>query len=187
MRPGDVKYIDQNNDGFIDNNDRIPIGNPTYPSLWYGMNLNLGFKGFDISAFLQGAANRDVSILDNVRPFLNNVKPTQWVKDNYWTPARGNDALFPRLTTEQNPNNYQASTLWQRSGDFLRVRNVELGYTFSKSITNKLKLSNARLFVSGNNLFTWDKINEISVDPEILNSFSHPSLKSFNMGLSVSL
>lgn len=187
VRPGDVKYVDQNNDGFIDDNDRTAIGNPTYPTTWYGFNFGLNVKGFDVAVLLQGAAGRDVSILNNVRPFINNVKPTQWVKDNYWTPERGNDALFPRLTTEQNPNNYQASTLWQRSGDFLRVRNVELGYTFSKSIVNKLKLSNARFFISGNNLFTWDKIDEINIDPEILNSFSHPSLKSFNMGLSVSL
>ncbi|HET8828069.1 MAG TPA: SusC/RagA family TonB-linked outer membrane protein [Pelobium sp.] len=187
VRPGDVKYKDQNNDGFIDDNDRIPVGNPVYPNTWYGFNAGFNVKGFDFNVLFQGAAGRDVFIFGNVVPFINNIKPTQWLKDNYWTPERGDNALFPRLTTEINTNNYLPSTLWQRSGDFLRLRNVELGYSLPQNILKKIKVSNARLYISGNNLFTSDNINEVNVDPEILNGLSHPSLKSYNVGLSITL
>lgn len=185
--PGDIKYKDQNNDGFIDDNDRIPVGKPTYPSLWYGFNGGFKFKGIDLNAFFQGVAGRQVSIQSAVTPFLNNIKPTQWVKDNYWTPERGSYAKFPRLTTESNDNNYRASTLWQRSGNFLRLRTIELGYTFPKQFTQKINVSNLRLYISGNNLYTWDSIDEINVDPEILNPLTHPTLKSYNVGLSIQL
>ncbi len=188
VRPGDVKYKDQNNDGFIDNNDRTAIGYTSLPELFYGINAGGDFSGFDVNVFFQGAAKRSVSLLDNsnVIPFLNGgVKPTQWVKDNYWTPERGDAAKFPRLTTEQNDNNYRASTLWQRNGSFIRLRNLEIGYTLPAHISGKAKLNGARFYISGNNLFTIDKIDEIEVDPEIMNMFVHPSLKSFNVGFTL--
>jgi TonB-linked SusC/RagA family outer membrane protein len=188
VRPGDVKYKDQNNDGFIDNNDRTPIGFTTLPELIYGFNASADYAGFDFTVFVQGAANRSVSLLDNgnIIPFLNGgVKPAPWVKDNYWTPERGDAAKFPRLTTEQNDNNYRASTLWQRNGSFIRLRNVELGYTLPKHVADKARLNGVRFYVSGNNLLTIDKISEINVDPEIMNMFVHPALKSFNFGFNV--
>ncbi|WP_304064221.1 SusC/RagA family TonB-linked outer membrane protein [Pedobacter glucosidilyticus] len=185
--PGDVKYKDQNSDGFIDENDRIPVGNTNYPSFWYGFNGGVKLKGFDLNALFQGVAGRDVSIQSAITPILGNIQPTQWVKDNYWTPERGNSAQFPRLTTEINDNNYRASTLWQRSGSFLRLRTLELGYTFPKQLTRKINVNNLRLYISGNNLYTWDNIDEIDVDPEILNPLTHPTLKSYNVGLSLQL
>ncbi|MBD2723115.1 SusC/RagA family TonB-linked outer membrane protein [Hymenobacter armeniacus] len=190
VRPGDVKYKDQNNDGFIDDKDRVAIGNTAVPNFYYGFSTGFDFKGFDLNVFFQGAASRSVSLLDNnnVVPFLNGgVKPTPWVRDNYWTPERGNAAQFPRLTTEANPNNYRPSTLWQRDGSFIRLRNVELGYTLPLSVSSRLKLSTVRVYVSGNNLYTWDRIKELTVDPEIMNVFVHPSLKSYNFGFSVQL
>jgi TonB-linked SusC/RagA family outer membrane protein len=188
VRPGDVKYKDQNNDGFIDNNDRTPIGYTNLPELIYALNGGAKFAGFDFNVFFQGAANRTVSLLDNgnIIPFLNGgVQPTQWVKDNHWTPERGDNAKFPRLTTEQNDNNYRASTLWQRSGSFIRLRNLELGYTLPESLTKRAKLNSLRFFLSGNNLFTWDQIDELNVDPEVMNMFIHPALKSFNFGFNL--
>jgi TonB-linked SusC/RagA family outer membrane protein len=188
VRPGDIKYKDQNNDGFVDNNDRTPIGYTNLPELIYAFNGGVNFAGFDLNFFFQGAANRTVSLLDNgiIIPFLNGgVQPTQWVKDNYWTPERGDNAQFPRLTTEQNDNNYRASTLWQRSGSFLRLRNLELGYTLPVHATKKAKINSVRFFLSGNNLVTWDQIDEINVDPEVMNIFVHPALKSFNAGFNL--
>lgn len=188
--PGDIKYKDQNGDGFIDNNDRQPIGNTSYPSVFYSLNSGFSFKGFDFNVFFQGAAARTVSLLDNniIIPFLNNgVRPVNWIFQNYWTPSRGDAAQFPRLTTEANENNYRPSTLWQRNGSFLRLRNIELGYTFKNVQLKKAHLNEMRIFISGNNLFTWDKINEIDVDPEIMNIFVHPPLKSFNFGFKLSL
>jgi TonB-linked SusC/RagA family outer membrane protein len=190
VQPGDIKYKDQNGDGFIDDNDRIPVGNTNYPALVYGWETGANLKGFDLNIFLQGAAARTVSLLDNnnIVPFLNGgVKPSDWVKNNHWTPERGNNAKFPRLTTESNDNNYRASTLWQRNGSFLRVRVVEIGYTLPSSALKRFKMSGARLFISGNNLFTLHGINEMSVDPEVMNQFVHPPLKSYNFGINLTL
>ena len=188
VRPGDIKYKDQNADGLIDNNDRKPTGFTSYPEIVYALNAGLDFKGLDFSILFQGVGNRTVSLLDNnnIIPFLNGgVKPTAWLSNNYWTTERGDASLFPRLTTEANPNNYQASTLWQRDGSFIRLKNVELGYTFPSSIVQKLKLSTLRIFVSASNLFTFDKINEINVDPEIMNMFTYPAMKSLNAGITI--
>lgn len=188
--PGDIKYKDQNGDGFIDNNDRVPVGNTSYPGVFYSINSGFSIGGFDFNVFFQGAAQRTVSLLDNgiIVPFLNGgVRPVSWVYQNYWTPARGDAAKFPRLTTEANDNNYRPSTLWQRDGSFIRLRNIEAGYTFNQLQLKRIRLNNLRVFVSGNNLFTFDKINEIDVDPEIMNVFVHPPLKSINFGFSINL
>jgi hypothetical protein len=188
VQPGDVKYKDQNGDGFIDDNDRKPIGKTALPEWLYAFGGGLEFMGFDFAFFFQGTGGRSVSLLDNsnIIPFLNGgVKPSHWVKDNYWTPERGNNALFPRLTTEVNDNNYRASTLWQRNGSFLRLRNLEVGYTLNANILRKVKMNNLRFFANANNLFTIDKIGEMDLDPEIMNQFVHPALKSFNFGFTL--
>lgn len=188
VQPGDVKYKDQNGDGFIDDNDRIPMGRTALPEVLYAFGGGLEVAGLDFGFFFQGAGGRSVSLLDNsnVIPFLNGgVKPSQWVKDNYWTPERGNAALFPRLTTEANDNNYRASTLWQRNGAFLRLRNLEVGYTLPATALRKVKMNNLRFFANANNLFTMEKIDEMELDPEIMNQFVHPALKSFNFGFTL--
>ena len=188
--PGDIKYKDQNGDGVIDNRDRKAFGYTALPQMFYGFNMGGDYKGFDFNIAIQGAAKRTVSLLDNnmIIPFLNGgVKPTPWVKDNYWTTARGDAAKFPRLTTTQNDNNYRASTLWQRNGAFVRIQNIEIGYTISEKITRKAGMNAVRFFLSGNNLFTFDNINEVNVDPEIMNTFVHPPMKSFNFGFTLKL
>ena len=188
--PGDIKYKDQNGDGVIDNRDRKAFGFTSLPQMFYGFNLGFDYKGFDFNISVQGAGKRTVSLLDNnmIIPFLNGgVKPTQWVKDNYWTPARGDNAKFPRLTTIQNDNNYRPSTLWQRDGSFLRIQNLEIGYTISERVTKNLGMHVVRFFLNGNNLFQFDNINELNVDPEIMNTFIHPPMKSFNFGFALKL
>lgn len=190
VRPGDVKYLDVNGDGFIDDNDRRPIGNTAYPSTYFGLGAGISYKGFDFNIFFQGSSGRTTSLLDNgnIIPFLNGgVRPTQWVKDNYWTPERGNSAQFPRLTTETNNNNYRASTLWQRNASFIRLRSVEIGYTLPQEFLKRIRLNSVRVYVSGNNLATWDKINELEIDPEVNNMFVYPAMKSFNFGLTLGL
>lgn len=189
VKPGDIKYKDQNNDGFIDDNDRIPYGRSSMPDIYYGMDLTLTYKGFDFSVWTYGSARRGVSMLDNnnIVPFLNGgTRPTQWVKDNYWTPEKGDQAMFPRLTTEDNPNNYRGSTLWYRDGSFFRVKNIELGYTLPASLISKVKMKQMRVYANMNDPFVFSQSNELNLDPECRNIFSYPVLRSINFGLSVS-
>lgn len=179
VKPGDIKYKDQNNDGFIDNNDVKAFGNPSYPTTMYSFDAGLEYIGFDLSVFLQGVTGRTISLLSNnqVVPFLNDALPVQWVKDNYWTTERGDNAEFPRLTTESNDNNYRSSTLWQRDGSYFRIKNIELGYTFSG-----LQKIGLRVYCNAVNILTLDKIDEINIDPEINNMFAYPMMKSYNIG-----
>jgi TonB-linked SusC/RagA family outer membrane protein len=188
VKPGDVKYKDQNNDGFVDDNDVKAFGNPGYPNLIYSMDAGLEFMGFDLAIFLQGVSGRTISLIsgNEIVPFLNgNQKPTQWVADNYWTAEKGNAAAFPRLTTQANPNNYRASTLWQRDGSYLKIRNIEMGYTLSDFVNNKLGIESLRVYVNAANPFTFSKITEIDVDPEVNNPFLYPQMKSYNLGLTL--
>lgn len=188
--PGDLKYKDQNKDNIIDNRDRIPAGKTALPELWYSLQSGANYAGFDINLFIQGATGRTISLIENgnIIPFLNGgVLPVQWVKENYWTPTQGDAAKFPRLTTVQNDNNYRSSTFWQRSGAFLRLRNIEIGYTLPQIVVKKLKIYDFRIFIGGNNLLATDKINEMSLDPEIMNAFVHPAMKAFNVGFTLKL
>jgi hypothetical protein len=188
VKPGDVKYKDQNDDGIIDDNDIKAFGKPNNPSLIYSLDAGIEFKGFDLSIFFQGVTGRTISLLsrNQIVPFLgDNQKPTEWVKENYWTSERGNHAGFPRLTTESNANNYRASTLWLRDGSYLKIRNIELGYTLSDFVTHKLGIKALRLYVNAANPFTFSKINEIDVDPEVNNPYVYPQMKSYNLGLTL--
>ena len=187
IKPGDVKYKDQNRDGFIDNNDRIPVGKPVYPELFYGFDTGIEYRGVDLGLSFSGVGNRTISLLDNnnIIPFLEGRKPTAWIMDNYWTPERSGNAKFPRLTTEQNENNYRESTLWQRSGNYLRINNIELGYTLPKNILKKINIENIRFYVNVVNPITFDKIEEINSDPEALSMFDYPTMKSYNIGFNL--
>lgn len=177
---GDVKYKDQNGDDFIDNNDLVPVGDPIIPNLIYSFDMGINYKSFDLAVFVYGVSGRTISLLNSggMEPFLIDVKPNPWIMDNYWTPERGDAAKYPRLTTESNDNNYRPSTLWQRDGSFLRIRNIELGYTVPMQ-----KAVNLRIYLNGVNLFTFDKIEEVDVDPEVISVYQYPLMKSFNLGL----
>ncbi len=188
VQPGDIKYKDQNNDGFIDENDLVPLGKPRDPELIYFFQTGFDLKGFDFTLFFQGAAGRTVSLLqnNNILPFINGgVKPVEWVKDNHWDPERGDDALFPRLTTESNSNNNRASTLWQRNGSFVRLSNVEVGYSLASSFLSRLSIDRLRMQINGVNLWSANHIKEIKVDPEVMNMFVHPPLKSIHLGVTL--
>ncbi len=178
VRPGDIRYKDVNGDGLIDDNDEMAIGDPWEPSLTYSFNLGGSYKGFDLELFFQGAANRDV--------YLNGTYFWAFVDDNNagtnilnrWTPDNPVSASYPALTTQPNENNYRRSTFWSQSGGFLRLRNIEVGYTLPEQWVSKLGISKTRIFVSGVNLFTWHNVD--AVDPENLGGY--PVLRSYSLG-----
>lgn len=186
VQPGDVKYVDQNGDNIIDDNDRKPFGNPTYPRFYYGVDVGVDYKGFDFTVFIQGVGGRTVSLLSSgfMTPFVNGgVKPHPELAANYWTPERAETAEYPRLTTESNNNNYRASTLWQVDGSYLRIKNIELGYTFPAKWLPWF--SGLRLYANMVNPFTFSKLNKYDLDPEINSPYTYPLMKTMNFGLSL--
>ena len=184
--PGDIKYMDLTGDGKIDIKDQAPLGIGQAPELTGGFKVLATYKWFDISAFFTGAARRNVhlegfgwsSAIDN---FTENMKSS-------WTPekaASGEEILFPRLGREST--NYQRSDYWLKDGSFLRLRNVELGFTVPERVSQKIGSESVRLYVNGLNLFVWDKLPTDDFDPEPANSSTtnYPVLKSWNFGVSV--
>lgn len=180
--PGDIKYVDQNGDNIIDENDQIAIGR-TAPALNFGLNLGWSYKGFDFSALLQGVANNDIFLTGNSYWDFQGVRGQAYEHHlNRWTPATATTASYPRLSVGTNVNNQYASNYWLRNGDFLRLKSVELGYSLPINWVKKVKASGARFFVNGTNLFTITGLE--NQDPE--NYFNaYPIQKMLIAGISV--
>jgi len=184
VRPGDLKYKDLDANGIINGYDMQAFGYSNVPEITLGLNIGFAWKGFDFSAFAQGALHRTVNLLSGAynytHPFVNNNNITEF-SNNSWTPATASTATTPRLSTLSNPNNDQPSDFWLRSGDFIKLRSVELGYTFLKKGFLK-KVGSARLFVNGTNLFVSNKID--GLEPENL-SMGYPLAKVLNFGFNI--
>ena len=191
--PGDIKYRDINGDDIIDGNDVVPIGYPTVPEVNYGFGVSIGYKNFDISCFFQGSARSSfyINALENT-PFVDvyddRISPNglmQYWVNSYWSESnRDSYAAMPRLTTETVNNNIQASTWWIRDGSYIRLKSVEMGYTFPEKILNKLRMTNLRLYVSGLNLATFSKFKEWDIEMGG-NGFNYPIQAVYNIGLNV--
>ena len=194
VQPGDLKYKDVFVDGVIDERDIVKIGKRSYPEMYYAFHLEAGYAGFDFRALFQGVAGREVNIVNSAyyktRAFENNTNTAYEIAKGRWAyyPDQGIDtratATFPRLTTEFNENNYRSSTFWMKNGDFLRLRNIEIGYTLPQRLSNQIKMKTARVFVNGMNLFTLSSLlKDYDLDPETLSG--HPGVKSYNIGISI--
>lgn len=185
LSPGDIKYEDINNDGVINAEDRVIIGN-TIPKYTYGFNVALAYKGFDFGVFGQGVGKVD-GYLDNfaTMAFYLGGTAQEWHKD-HWTPENPN-AAYPRLTFNY-PNNEQVSSQWVRSAAYFRLKNMQLGYTVPQSLVNKINISKLRFYGSAQNLFTIHKFYD-SFDPEapVGEGNYYPQVKVFVFGLELSL
>ncbi len=167
--PGDNRYVDVNEDGVIDDDDKVVFGNP-FPRFTFGANYNVSFKGFDLSIFLQGVGKRTMMIRgETVEPFHFNYGMTMYTHQlDYWTPQNP-DARYPRLSdngSQSNTNNFRrGSDMYLFDAAYLRVKNVQLGYTLPAAFARKLGMQNFRVYLSGKNLFTLSDVK--FVDPEL--------------------
>lgn len=183
---GDIKYTDINGDGQITPADRVPIGFPTSPEIIYGFGVSAGWKGFDLSVFFQGLANESFWIdASDTSPFIGNTQLLKAYSDSHWSEDnRDIYALWPRYSYYRNLNNTAVSTWWMRDGSFLRLKQIEFGYTLPARFTQKIRIDNLRFYFQGNNLFCWSKF--ALWDPEMGDSgLAYPLQRTFNIGLNV--
>lgn len=185
--PGDIKYVDLTGDGIVNEKDLAPIAGNDMPNLLLGFSTSARFKNVDLSVFINGSFQRDV-FLHGFGRWYNRDNITEYMKDEAWTPERASsgDAMnFPRLGT--NSPNYTMNSFWIEDGSYIRVRNVELGYTLPQAITRKVNIENVRLFVNGLNLLTWDNLPNVDFDPETSNggNINHPIFKAYNFGINI--
>ena len=193
VMPGDIKYRDVNGDGIVNDKDYVPIGATNRPNLIYGFGFSAQWKGFDVNVLFQGAG-KSTFFIDGytVYPFKDgdwgNIL-TDVVKSNRWILGENEDpnAKYPRLSYGGNNNNYQSSTYWMRNGSYLRLKNLEVGYTSPKSIVNKIRLNNIRIYFMGTNLVTFSSFK--LWDPELgsSNGQVYPLSKAYTLGLTINI
>jgi TonB-linked SusC/RagA family outer membrane protein len=190
-QPGDVIFVDVNNDGVVDDQDRTKIGKGM-PDWTFGLNIEAEWKGFDFSAFFHATVGND--IFDASRrsdfPYLN--QPS-YMLDRWYGPGSSNK--IPRLTKDQasakSNNNWRSSDLYVYDGSFLRLRNIQLGYTIPSEISTKFFIQNLRLYLSVENLFTLTKYH--GFDPEISSGGTslgvdrgiYPQARAFSVGANI--
>ncbi|MFB9295229.1 TonB-dependent receptor [Persicitalea jodogahamensis] len=194
-RPGDVKFADVNNDGVINANDRTLIGN-NQPDFIYGINNTVTYGGFDLSISAQGVQGGQ--ILNLSRRFIENLEGNQnqlaTVLDRWQSPEQPGNGIVPRANTRSTGNNNAISSRWIESASYFRIRNITLGYRLPSSLSDRLKIQNARVYAGVQNAFTFTKY--LGYNPEVsgyenaltggVDYGSYPLARTYTIGLNLS-
>ena len=192
LKPGDIRYRDVNDDGVITEDDQVFVGAVNTPEVMYGFGATLAYKKWDFSFLCQGAAGAYRSLDPwTIMPFQSERDPKNIRNILLNFADRFNEdnpdlyAFSPRFVVGPNQNT-QASTWWIRKADYLRVKNIELGYTFEKTTLNrKLGMQKARVYINTTNPFTFSKFAADFWDPEAYIN-SYPLQTTIFIGLNVS-
>ncbi|PZR28362.1 MAG: TonB-dependent receptor [Citrobacter freundii] len=183
-KPGDLKYRDMNGDGVITEQDQVPIGNPEVPSWTFGGAVSLRVKNVDFSMMWQGVAGR--SYLLSGQRIFETYNFNEWHKEA-WSQQRldaGLPITYPRLDPGSSASKL-VSDFWLVDGSYIRLRNVEIGYTLGGRLAGKIGASAVRIYANGLNLLTFDKYPVKYQDPEQNNELLYPVFKAYNIGLNV--
>ena len=184
VKPGDVKYRDQNHDGVINAYDEKALAfSGVNPEMYYSASVGMAYKGFGLDVLFQGVANKTLylSAQSVFWPLIGNGTISDFSADR-WTPATAETATLPRLTTLGNDNNYRPNSLWLVDGSYLKLRSVVLSYSLSQQVASKLRLSTARIILRGMDLFSIDRIDV--VDPEAI-GFTYPTYATYSLGVQI--
>lgn len=181
--PGDIKYRDQNGDGVINTSDRVIIGS-TIPRFTFGLSLYGEYKGIDLNVLFQGVGKANGYINgQGIQTFVEGGTVQEQHKD-YWT-SENRNATFPRLAFNEI-NNMQNSSFWMKNAAYIRMKNIQLGYTFPKSLLKNSPISHLRLYVSGDNLLTIDNFwKGFDVEAPVGNGGYYPQVKTFSVGVNL--
>ncbi|MEJ7766362.1 MAG: TonB-dependent receptor [Chitinophagaceae bacterium] len=185
VKPGYLKYKDQNNDGKINGDDRIITGG-SIPKYTYGFTLNLGYRAFSLNSFFQGVQGVNLYPTANLAtPYNNGAGVTkEWITDS-WTPTKPN-ARLPILTTSTGATeNFQPSTFHLKDGSYLRLKNIQFKYNLPTQLISRLKLVNLSVFANGENMLTFTQFKDFDPEKNITqdNIYEYPSLKTYSFGI----
>lgn len=185
VKIGDLKYQDLNGDKVIDGYDERPIGYSNVPRMQFGLSAGFDWKGLDFSMLWQGAAQFSAYFAyGSVWEFMDggNVQEMHLNRFNPEDPATWDKATYPRLHNGNFPNNHRKSDFWLKKGDYLRLKNLELGYTFPKAMLSKAGISRLRVFVSGTNLLTFDYVKNFDPETEQERGYNYPQMAQYTFG-----
>lgn len=177
VKPGDIKYVDQNNDGIIDTNDEVYIGRWQAP-FSYGLDFKVSYKNLTLFAQGNGRMGADGIISDNYYWVDGNDKYSEYIL-NRWTEATKTTATLPRLSTLSNTNNYRSSTFWLYKDDYFTLDRVQLTYDVPEKLAGTLKMKHMNFYVNASNVLTVSKYKDIRE----LRIGSEPYYRSFSIGI----
>lgn len=193
LNPGDIIYLDYNKDGIIDGNDEHYIGRGPKPEITFGLDMSAAWKGFDVSVFLQGAANANIMLSGELQAPLMNGNSAystfmdRWHREDLYDPnSKWIPGKYPSTRASGNPSNMKRSSFWLQNASYIRVKDVQFGYTIPKNILKRANIESLRLFVSGYNLFTFTGLD--LVDPEAPDETQgdyYPQQKVISFGLNL--
>lgn len=176
VQPGDLRYADLSGpngvpDGIIDSHDETAIGHPNgMPQIIYGFSPSVSYKGFDFNVLFQGAARVSLPVGGSlVHPFDQQGSASKLAFQDHWTPDN-TEALYPRVYQNQPYHNTAPSSWWNRDASYLRLKNMEIGYTLPLHISQKAYMQRVRAYISGQNLWTWTPNIKETIDPEAQSS-----------------
>jgi len=196
VKPGDIRYADVNGDNKITTDDETNIGFPAMPEIVYGFTAGLNYSTnvgtFDFNLLIQGTGNSNINLGPEISmPFYDSKSNVAAVAMDWWT-ADNTDARFPRILPGGGAlNNQQISDFYMRSNAYIRLKNIEIGYTLPKTIIKFLTIQNMRIYYSGQNIFTYAPDLEDLMDPEMgadgvnTRGWVVPQQKVHSIGLSV--
>jgi TonB-dependent starch-binding outer membrane protein SusC len=177
-----MKYLDYDGDGKITPDDRVRMDNNDIPLFQGGMNLSASWRGFDLAVLFQGAlgARQYVSAGEsgNIGNYLLDIYENRWTIDN---PSN----LHPRIANRSDQYFSSGNTYWFRKTDYVRLKNLEIGYTLPSTMSRKAGLSNLRVYVNGLNLLTWDKLKVYDPESNSATGQYYPQARIISTGLSV--
>ena len=186
LQPGDIRYIDVNKDGVINDFDRTSIGNPNMPEIIYGTTLGIQWRGIELSVLFQGAGNTNTYV--QINPFnsgmtqaLSNTKES-WTKERY---ESGATITRPRLMLFPAGNNYQYSSFYMEDASYIRLKNLELAYTINSKLLKRINVNYVRIFVNGVNLMTWTKLRYFDPETASNSGQTYPMSRVFNVGANI--
>jgi len=192
--PGDVVYKDLDRNGVIDDEDRTAMGNPRSPELMFGIPFGFQYKNFDFSVLLQGATKSSIllngaAVFDFPQFEQDKIGRVKKMHLDRWTPETAATAKYPALHYGTHDNNKNGnSSLFLYDASYLRLKNVEIGYNISPQLLRKFHVQQARIYVQGLNLLTFDKLGDVDIDPETKSGDGaswYPIQKVFNFGIDI--
>lgn len=193
VRPGDVKYKDINGDGVVNENDEIPMGYASgIPEIVYGFGVTGQWKGFDLGVMFQGVGHISFMLSGtSIYPFssgnLGRAAVNEDIYKHRWHEGNKQNAKYPRVSESSNNNNQKYSNVFLRDGSFLRLKNVELGYTLPKSLTSKSFINSARIYLTGSNLLTFSKFKLWDPERGGGQGAAYPPNRSISIGFQVNI
>lgn len=194
LRPGDIRYLDYNGDGIIDDNDTHAIGRGAKPEIMFGFDLAIAWKNVDISVFFQGAANFNAYFTDELQsPLMNGASSFRAFTDRWhradlydpnsaWIPGK-----YPSTYAGGLESNRKVSTFWMQNATYIRLKDLQIGYTFSPKLMKKVGIDYLRVYASGFNLLTVTGLKLLDPEAPSGRGAYYPQQKIYTFGLNLTL